>query len=206
MCPTRGSNRRLRGGSIHRGWIDRDIKSQNIWTMNKPIRQSMNHCLRDLTQLRRTYMRWSYWNQPLRTEIPSLLVFSYFSMQNWECWSSTITSLTSSVMWINLKSWRWTQTHFTWHLPKKDYTTVSNQIRELLGKKCGKRTVQTLSRRMQNLISSLERVAVRIKSMISGSREFLKKNSGVQKCYVCVARHIAAMTTSPISSNLAVND
>ena len=32
----------------------------------------------------------------------------------------------------------------------------------------------------------------------------LKKNLDVQKCYVCVARHIAAMTTSPISSNLAV--
>ena len=39
-----------------------------------------------------------------------------------------------------------------------------NQIRELLGKKLGKMTVKTLSRRMQNLISSLERVAVRIKA------------------------------------------
>ena len=47
----------------------------------KPIRQSMNHCLRDLTQLRRTYVRWGYLNQPLITENPSLLVFSYFSMQ-----------------------------------------------------------------------------------------------------------------------------
>ena len=65
---------------------------------------------------------------------------------------------------------------------------------------------ETLSRRMQNLISYLERIAVRIKSMISGSRDFLKKNLDVQKCYVCVARHIPAMTTSPISSNLAVND
>ena len=35
---------------------------------------------------------------------------------------------------------------------------------------------------------------------------FLKKNLDVQKCYVCVARHFAAMTTSPISSNLAVKD
>ena len=42
--------------------------------------------------------------------------------------------------------------------------------------------------------------------MISGNRDFLKKNSDVQKCYVCVARHIAAMTTSPITSNLAVKD
>ena len=67
-------------------------------------------------------------------------------------------------------------------------------------------TKETLSRRMQNLVSSIERVAVRIKSMISGSRVFLKKNLDVQKCYVCVARHIAAMTTSPISSNLAVKD
>ena len=67
-------------------------------------------------------------------------------------------------------------------------------------------TAETLSRRMQNLISSLERVAVRMKSMISGSRDFLKKNLDVQKCYVCVARHIAALTTSQISSNLAVKD
>ena len=52
----------------------------------------------------------------------------------------------------------------------------------------------------------LERVAVRMKSMINGSRDFLKKDLDVQKCSVCVARHIAAMTTSPISSNLAVKD
>ena len=90
--------------------------------------------------------------------------------------------------------------------PKKIYTTVSNQIRELLGKKLGKVTAETLSRRMQNPISSLECVAVRIKNMISGSRVFLKKNFYVQKCYVCEARHIAAMTTSQISSNLAVKD
>ena len=67
-------------------------------------------------------------------------------------------------------------------------------------------TAETLSRRMQNQISSLERVAVRMKSMINGSRDFLKKNLDVQKCYVFLARHIAAMTTSQISSNLAVKD
>ena len=67
-------------------------------------------------------------------------------------------------------------------------------------------TAETLSSRMQNRFSSLERVALRIKSMISGSRDFLKKSLDVQKCYVCVARHIAAMTTSQISSNLAVKD
>ena len=91
-------------------------------------------------------------------------------------------------------------------LAEENLYTVSNQIRELLGKKLGKMTVETLSRRMQNLIYYLERVAVRIKIMISGNRDFLKKNSDVQKCYVCVARHIAAMTTSQISSNLAVKD
>ena len=67
-------------------------------------------------------------------------------------------------------------------------------------------TLETLSRRMQNLTSSLECVAVRIKSMINGNRDFLKKNLDVQKGYVCVARHIAARTTSQISSNLAVKD
>ena len=72
--------------------------------------------------------------------------------------------------------------------------------------KRGKMTAETLSRRMQNLISSLERVAVSIKSMINGSRDYLKKNLDVQKYYVCVARYIAAMTTSPMSSNLTVKD
>ena len=76
----------------------------------------------------------------------------------------------------------------------------------MLEKNRGKMTAETLSKRMQNLISSLERVAVRIKSMINGSRDFLKKISDVQTRYVCVVRHIAAMTTSPISSNLRVKD
>ena len=124
---------KLLGNSSH-GYQIMDRSRQNIWTMKKPIRQSMNHCLRDLIQLRRTYMRWSYWSQPLSTENPSLLVFSYFSMQNWQYWSSTITSLTNSAMWIKLKRWRWTHTHFTWHLLKRIYTTVSNQIRELIWK------------------------------------------------------------------------
>ena len=52
-------------------------------------------------------------------------------------------------------------------------------------------TAETHSKRMQNLISSLERVVVGIKI-------FSKNNLDVQKCYVCVARHIADMTTSPI--------
>ena len=51
---------------------------------------------------------------------------------------------------------------------------------------------------------SLERVAIRIKSIISGKQDFSKKILDVQKCYVCVARHIAAMTTSQTSSNSAV--
>ena len=77
--------------------------------------------------------------------------------------------------------------------------------KRIIGKKLGKMTAKfkALSRRMQNLISSLERVAVRMKSMINGSRDFSKRSLDVQKCYVCVARHIAAMTTSPISSSLA---
>ena len=145
--------------------------------------------------MKKTCMWWSCWNQPLHKENPSSLDFSYCSIRNWECWNFIITSSTSSVIWLNLKSWRWTQTHFTWHLLKKIYTTLSNQLGELLGKKLGKMIVETLSRRMQNLIFSLERVAVRIKSMIRGSRDFLKKNLDVQKCSVCVARHIAAMTT-----------
>ena len=50
---------------------------------------------------------------------------------------------------------------------------------------------------------SLERVAVRLKSKISGSLDFSKKILGAQKCYVCLAKLIAAMTTSQTSSNSA---
>ena len=42
--------------------------------------------------------------------------------------------------------------------------------------------------------------------MISGSRDFSKKNFGAQKCSVYVVRHIAAMTTSQTNSNLAAKD
>ena len=67
-------------------------------------------------------------------------------------------------------------------------------------------TAETLSRLMQTLISYLERVAVLMKSMISGSRDFLKKNLGAQKCYVHVAKLISAMTTKQINSILAAKD
>ena len=67
-------------------------------------------------------------------------------------------------------------------------------------------TAETLSKQMQYLISSLERVAVSIKSMINGSRDFLKRNLDVQKCYVYVAKLIAAMTIKQTSSNLAAKD
>ena len=48
-------------------------------------------------------------------------------------------------------------------------------------------TAETLSRQIQNLTSSSQSVAVFMKSMISGSRGFSKKNLDVQKCYVYVA-------------------
>ena len=98
------------------------------------------------------------------------------------------------------------QTQFTWHLLKKICTNLSNQKKETFGKKCEKMIAETLKRQMKILTSSLERVAVSIKSIMNGSWDFSKRHLDVQKCYVCVARHIAAMTTSPISSNLAVKD
>ena len=44
-------------------------------------------------------------------------------------------------------------------------------------------TAETLSMQMQNLISSLERVAVSIKNIINGSRNFSKRNLDVRKYY-----------------------
>ena len=63
---------------------------------------------------------------------------------------------------------------------------------------------ETFSRQMQNLIYSLEGVAVSIKSIINGHRDFLKRNLCAQKCYSYVAKFIAAMTTSQTSSNSVV--
>ena len=73
-----------------------------------------------------------------------------------------------------------------------------------MGKKLGKKTAEIFSRQMQNLISSLERVVVSMKSIISGSQGFSKKNLGAQKCYAYKSKLIAAMTTSRTSSNSAV--
>ena len=67
-------------------------------------------------------------------------------------------------------------------------------------------TAETISKQTRKLIHSLERVAVSIKSLISGSQNFSKRNLGAQKCCVYVAKLIAAMTTSQINSNLAAND
>ena len=58
---------------------------------------------------------------------------------------------------------------------------------------------------MQNLNSSLKRVAVSMKSMTSGSRVFSKEIVGAQKCYVYVEKLIAAMATSQTNSNSVVN-
>ena len=48
---------------------------------------------------------------------------------------------------------------------------------------------------MKNLISFLERVAVSIKRITNGSRDFSKRKLGAQKGYVFVVKLIAAMTT-----------
>ena len=64
-------------------------------------------------------------------------------------------------------------------------------------------TADTFSTQMQNLISSLKHIAVSIKSLISASRDFSKRNLDVQKCSVCVANFVAAMTTSLTSPSLA---
>ena len=64
------------------------------------------------------------------------------------------------------------------------YDCIQPEKIETFGKKLGKMTAETISEQIQNLISSLERVAVSIKSMISGSRDCSKKNLGVHICYV----------------------
>ena len=67
-------------------------------------------------------------------------------------------------------------------------------------------TAETLSEQMQNPISSLERDAVRIENMISGSRDCSKMILDVQNSYVHVAKLIAATITSQINSNLTAKD
>ena len=55
------------------------------------------------------------------------------------------------------------------------YDCIQPQKKRHLRKKREKMTTETLSKQMQNLISSLERVAVSIENMISGSRGFSRK-------------------------------
>ena len=57
---------------------------------------------------------------------------------------------------------------------------------------------------MHYLISSLERVAVFMKRMIDWSWEVSKRSVEVHEYYVCVARQIAAMTTSQMNPSIVL--
>ena len=58
---------------------------------------------------------------------------------------------------------------------------------------------------MQQATSSQEHVVLLTRSMIRESRDFLK-NSGVQKCYACVAKRFVATIKRVTSTNSVARD
>ena len=89
---------------------------------------------------------------------------------------------------------------------RKNYITVSNHKKRDICEKIRVKDCSDSFKADKKSISSLERPAVRIKSIIRGSQGFSTRKLDVQKCYVYVAKLVAAVTTSPISSNLAAKD
>ena len=68
-------------------------------------------------------------------------------------------------------------------------------------------TAETISRPIQNLISSFKRVAKRIKKHSKRESGIFKEEfSCTEILSVCVARRIVAMKTSQTSSNSAAKD
>ena len=59
---------------------------------------------------------------------------------------------------------------------------------------------------MQQATSSQERVVLLTRGMIGESRECLKKNSGVLKCSVCVAKPIVATIGRVTSTSSVARD
>ena len=112
----------------------------NFWTMKKlNIRQSMNSCLRNSLKLRSFFYEVKMListNEHLEPIIGGLFILQY---ANGDCCSCTTISFKSSVMYINLKSWKWTHTDLSNHLLKRTYMTIPNQTRELPAKNEKKR-------------------------------------------------------------------
>ena len=62
------------------------------------------------------------------------------------------------------------------------------------------------SLRMQQVTSSQKHVVLLTRSMITESRDYLKKRSGVRKCCACVAKPIVATIQRVTSTNSVARD
>ena len=186
-----------------RSWIDRDIQSQNISMMKKLIRQSMNHCLGDLTVEKDLYevellKSTIEHREPI---IVGFFILQYAKLRMLELYYKFFPKFCDVKKFEELEMDR--DSLYLALAQENLYDCIKPDKRAAWEKM---RENECRDSFKTDAKSNFFPRTCCSNSMISGSRDFLKENSDVQKCYVCVARHIAAMTTSPISSNLAVTD
>ena len=89
-------------------------------------------------------------------------------------------------------------------LPRKNWKVVWQLKWKGNGRGCDQMTVSIASLLMLYQFSSQEHVVQNTNNMIRESMAYVKKSSDVQRCYVFVVRHTAAMKSPLLTLNLAV--
>ena len=145
-------------------------------------------------------------SQKLSIENQSLSDSSFCKMLSSECWSFIKTPLKSFAIPKSLKSLKLIPTLYIQLCRKRTWKILFSQRKETNGKQYVREIVQIASLRMQRVNSSQEHVVVPIRSMIRENRDCLKKNSGIPKCCVCVAKPIVATIERVTSTNSVARD
>ena len=91
-------------------------------------------------------------------------------------------------------------------LSERTWKIIFSKRKETNGKQYVRAIVQIASLRKQQPNSSKEHAVLLTRSMIRESRDYLKKNSGVQNCCACVAKRIVATIERVTSTNSVVRD
>ena len=105
-----------------------------------------------------------------------------------------------------MKNLKWLAAPFFWLCPRKIWNTLIFQKNELNGTGYVREIVLIASLRMQQAIFPPEVAVVFTRNMIRESWDCLKKNSGVQKCCVGVAKPIVATMERVKSTNSVAGD
>ena len=105
-----------------------------------------------------------------------------------------------------MKSLKWIPTLYIQLCRKTTWEIIFTHRKETNGKQYVREIVQIASLRMQRATSSQEHVVVLTRIMIREDRNWLKKNSGVPKCFACVAKPFAATIERVTSTNSVARD